>query len=66
MQLYSVLQKIDYEGFDLMAVFASRKEAEEFCKVQPGYLAQWAGYSYGVVESTLGQPVDSFNEFEEV
>lgn len=55
MRVYSVLLSVDYEGEDLLGVFASREEAVAFARAQE----QMYG-SYGVVESELGQPIDFY------
>ena len=58
MLVYSVLEQIDYEGCDLLGVFASRDEAVQFIRAHPGFIRQFPGHSYGYVESELGQPID--------
>ena len=63
MKVYSVLVSVDYEGQDLLGVFADRESAEKFARVQPGF-GQYVGHSWGVVESELGQPVDFFHDVE--
>jgi hypothetical protein len=64
MLLYSVLESIDYEGSSLLGVFASRDEAVAYIQSYDGYVRQFPGYSYGVVESALGQPVNQSAEFD--
>jgi hypothetical protein len=66
MIVYSVLESIDYEGSSLLGVFGSRDEAVAYIQSYDGYVRQWPGYSYGVVESVLGQPVDQLAEFDYV
>lgn len=63
MLVYSVLLSVDYEGQDLLGVFGDRKSAVEFARNQPGF-DQYAGHSWGVVESELGQPVDFYEMVE--
>lgn len=62
MLVYSVLQQVDYEGCDLLGVFASREDAEQFIRSYDGFVRQFPGYSYGFVESQLGQPVDFYRD----
>lgn len=59
MKVYSVLRHVDYEGCDLLGVFASREEAVVFGK---GKVDQWS--DVGVVESELGQSVDFYEGVE--
>jgi hypothetical protein len=59
MIVYSVLRHVDYEGQDLLGVFGSREQAQEFARRR---LDQWS--SVGVVESELGQPVDFYESVE--
>ena len=66
MKVYSVLEHIDYEGCSLLGVFGSRDEAVQYVKSYDGYVRQWAGYSYGVLESELGQPVDDLADMDYV
>jgi hypothetical protein len=61
MIVYSVLERIDYQGCDLMGVFASREAAEQFIRSYPGFVRQDPGHHYGYVESALGQPIDSYH-----
>jgi hypothetical protein len=58
MKIYSVILSVDYEGEDLLGVFGSREDAVEFIKSQESYQKKWYG-DYGVVESELGQPIDT-------
>ncbi len=62
MIVYSVLEQIDYEGCDLLGVFGSREDAEQFIRSYAGFICQYAGHSYGYVESELGQPVDYYRD----
>jgi hypothetical protein len=64
MIVYSVLEQIDYEGSSLLGVFASRDDAVAYIRSYDGFVRQFPGYSYGVVESALGQPVDQLAEFD--
>lgn len=66
MKVYSVLEVVDYEGSSLLGVFGSRQDALEFLKSYPGFERQSLGYSYGYVESELGQAVDQYGEIEYV
>ena len=63
MRVYSVLVSVDYEGQDLLGVFASREEAVAFARAQEGF-GQYPSYSWGVVESELGQPIDFYGMVE--
>ena len=63
MQVYSVLLSVDYEGQDLLGVFADRESAVQFARSQQGF-GQYAGHSWGVVASELGQPVDFYEMVE--
>ena len=60
MKVYSVVEEVDYEGGTLLGVFGSKDEAVQFAKSYRGHMEQWVGYSYGVVESELGQPMDYY------
>ena len=62
MLVYSVLEQIDYEGCDLLGVFASAADAEQFIRSYDGFVRQFPGHSYGYVESELGQPVDFYRD----
>jgi hypothetical protein len=62
MLVYSVLEQIDYEGCDLLGVFASRDEAVQFIRSYDDFVRQLPGRSYGYVESQLGQPVDFYRD----
>ena len=63
MLVYSVLCSVDYEGQDLLGVFADRESAVQFARSQQGF-GQYAGHSWGVVESELGQSVDFYEMVE--
>jgi hypothetical protein len=63
MKVYSVILSVQYEGDDFLGVFGSREDAVEFIKGQEGYQKKWYG-DYGVVESELGQPVDTHEMVE--
>ena len=65
MKVYSVLEVVDYEGSSLLGVFGSREEAVSFAQGQDGY-GKYKEYSYGVVESELGQAVDQYSDIEYV
>jgi hypothetical protein len=60
MKVYSVVCSVDYEGCDFLGVFVDRKSAEDFTRSQEGF-GKYQSYSYGVVESELGQPVDFYS-----
>jgi hypothetical protein len=62
MIVYSVLEQVDYEGCDLLGVFGSREDAEQFIRGRDGFVRQSPGHSYGYVESELGQPVDFYRD----
>jgi hypothetical protein len=62
MIVYSVLEQVDYQGLDLLGVFGSRVEAVQFIRSYYGFVRQSPGYSYGFVESELGQPVDFYRD----
>ena len=66
MIVYSVLESIEYEGSSLLGVFGSRDEAVTYIRSYDGYVLEWPGYSYGVVVSELGQPVDRLAEMDYV
>ena len=59
MKVYSVLCHVQYEGTDLLGVFASRDEAVVFAKSKQD---KWS--EMGVVESELGQEIDVFGDVE--
>ncbi len=66
MQVYSVLERVAYEGDSLLGVFGSRQEAEQFARSQEFFeKSKGWGTSYGVVESELGASV-SWEDFQEV
>ena len=65
MKVYSVLLSKDYEGLDLLGVFGDRDSALAFIGTQEGYQKKWYG-GYGVVESELGQRIDSDSMIEYV
>ena len=64
MKVYSVLEFVDYEGSDLIGVFGSREEAVKCIQSVSGYQRKFIGYSYGYVESELGQKVDVLSQVE--
>ena len=66
MKVYSVLEVIDYEGSSLLGVFGSRDEAVQYVKSYEGYVRQWLGYSYGYIESELGQAIDQYGQYDEI
>ena len=64
MLVYSVVSGVDYEGYDLRGVFASREDALRFvesCRVEGEF--RYVD-SVGVVESELGSGVDMFESVE--
>jgi hypothetical protein len=66
MQVYSVLEFVDYEGSSLLGVFGSSEDAVKFLQSYRGYQRQFPGYSYGYVESELGQEIDVLAQVEYV
>jgi hypothetical protein len=66
MKVYSVLEQVDYEGCALLGVFGSREEAVKFIQSYDGFQRKSPGYSYGYVESELGQEVDFYRDVEYV
>jgi len=64
MKVYSVLEFVDYEGSSLLGVFGSVEEAVNFLKSNSDYQRQFPGYSYGYVESELGQEIDVLAQVE--
>ena len=64
MQVFSVLQRIDYQGDTLLAVFGTRDGALQFVRSHPDFQCGM-GLALGIVESTLGQ-MCSWEDFEEV
>ena len=63
MKVYAVLFAVDYEGETLKGVFATKEEAVSFAKSQENF-GKHDSEQYGVVECELGQPVDTFENFE--
>jgi hypothetical protein len=63
MKVYSVLVSVPYEGEDLLGVFGDRESAVEFARKQEGF-GKYSGYTWGVVESELGQPIDFYGMVE--
>ena len=64
MLVYSVVSGVDYEGYDLRGVFASREDALRFvesCRVEGEF--RYVD-SVGVVESELGSGLDIFESAE--
>jgi hypothetical protein len=61
MKVYSVLRHMQYEGEELLGVFASREDALKFVESQS---EDKKYYDFGVVESELGQKVDFFSDVE--
>lgn len=64
MLVYSVVSGVDYEGYDLRGVFASREDALRFvesCRVEGEF--RYVD-SVGVVESELGSGLDMFDSVE--
>jgi hypothetical protein len=66
MRVYSVLEFVDYEGSSLLGVFGSREDAVRYLESHPWRLSQFPGYSYGYVESELGQEIDVLAQVEYV
>lgn len=64
MKVYSVLEFMDYEGSTLLGVFASSQDCVKFLESYSGYQRQFPGYSYGYVESELGQEIDVLAQIE--
>lgn len=68
MKVYSLVGGFDYEGENLLGVFATKEDLLKFidtrkqgCDRRPETL----GYdSLGFVESELGQPIDYYGEVE--
>jgi hypothetical protein len=65
MKVYSVMGYTQYEGFEFFGVFGSREEAVSWLKSYEGYQRRW-GDSYGVIESELGERVDTHDQIEYV
>jgi hypothetical protein len=65
MKVYSVLAYEQYEGFEFFGVHASREQAVSWIKSYEGYQRRWRD-RYGVVESELGEEVDSHDQIEYV
>ena len=63
MKVYSVILNVQYEGMDLLGVFADRESAVKFIRNHEGF-GKWHGNSWGFVESELGQSIDSFEMIE--
>ena len=55
MKVYSVVGSVQYEGDDLLGIFASREDALKFIEAQKESMFY---EQYGIVKSELGQPVD--------
>ena len=66
MQVYSVLLSVDYEGMELLGVFASHEEAVVFARSHPmfGQCRGGVGVSYGVLACELGCGVDAYDSIE--
>lgn len=60
MKVYSVLMHVDYEGAQLLGVFASREEAVAFARGHELF-GKYSDYAHGVVESELGQTIDFYD-----
>ena len=66
MLVYSLLEFVDYEGSELLGVFLSRESALECLRRQHSWGQQYAGHSWGIVESELGVQVDVYADVEYV
>ncbi len=64
MVVYSVLYAVDYEGYDLVGVFASREQALEFIRVGEGHDRMRRSGQFGIVESEVGQAIDTWGMCE--
>ena len=58
MKVFSVLRNEPYENSDLLVVYGSRVECEDYIQRQEGFQKGW--HNYGIVESELGQEIDFF------
>jgi hypothetical protein len=56
MQVYSVIVN-DGDCYSLCGVFATRADAVAFVNTQEGYQNDW--YEYSVIESALGEEIDT-------
>jgi hypothetical protein len=65
MKVFSVVSYTQYEGFDFYGVFGSREDAVSWIKSFEGYKNKWRD-GYGVIESELGEIVDSYDDVEYV
>ena len=65
MKVFSVVSYEQYEGFVFFGVFGSREEAVSWIKSYEGYQRRWRD-GYGVIESELGEIVDSYERVEYV
>lgn len=63
MKVYAVMKQVDYEGCNLLAVFASREEAVAFARSSE-WFDSYADTSVGVAECELGEPVDFYGIVE--
>lgn len=68
MKVYSLVGGFDYEGENLLGVFASREDLLQFVeqeKPKQHRRPETLGYdTLGYVESELGQPIDFYGEVE--
>lgn len=68
MKVYSLVGGYDYEGENLLGVFASKEDLLQFVeqeKPKAHCRPETLGYdSLGYVESELGQPIDYYGEVE--
>ena len=62
MQVYSLVSSVQYEGFELIGVFASREDALE-CALEKRDDFRYVD-RVGVVESELGAEVDVYDQAE--
>lgn len=65
MMVYSVLQRVDYEGDSLEGVFATREDALRHIQRMVDFFGVLPGITLGIVESELGAPTQ-WEQFEAV
>jgi hypothetical protein len=56
MKVYAVVKTVQYEGDELIGVFASAEQAEQFIRAHKDF-GKWQGSSFGYVECELGQEI---------
>lgn len=68
MKVYTLMGGWDYEGENLLGVFASKEDLLQFVKQEQAKQTrrpETLGYdTLGYVESELGQPIDFYGEVE--